>query len=361
MPLYTIPELLPETETLPRKYWKEPSNPLNAWSHRADIKSRSSQNEKLNGKTIAVKDNVSIAQIPITGGTFPELLVGKSEYPISEVDAVVVSRILEAGGTIGGSATCEHFRYEPVSSEYRSLLIYSNSMTPLSYTSASGPVHNPWRHGWTAGGSSSGPGALVGASAIKQWRKRQGLPPIDDELGSHADMAIGGDQGGSIRIPGAYCGIYGHKPTHGLVPYTGILSLNPMIDHTGPMCTSLEDTATLLGVIAGYDGIDPRMTPESPKRSEVKDYSGILADFASSKKEKGEWTPEKAGTGLRIGVIKESFEVLGLTDEVKEVVRGAIERFKSIGATVEEVSIPMHTLGPSIWTIATRIGIATHG
>ena len=112
MPLYTIPELLPEAETLPRKYWKEPSNPLNAWSHRADIKSRSPQNEKLNGKTIAVKDNVSIAQLPITGGTFPELLVGKSKYPISEVDAVVVSRILQAGGTIGGSATCEHFRYE---------------------------------------------------------------------------------------------------------------------------------------------------------------------------------------------------------------------------------------------------------
>ncbi|KAF2102548.1 amidase signature enzyme [Rhizodiscina lignyota] len=334
LPAWTNPELLPEAGTLPRKYWKESKNPLNAWSHRTEIKSSSPENNKLAGKTFAVKDNVSIGGLPITGGTFPELLVGKSEYPISEIDAVVVSRILQAGGIIAGSATCEHF-----------------SMSPLSWTSANGPVHNPWRKGYTAGGSSSGPGALVGAGVIKAWRKRHGLPPIDDELGPHVDMAIGGDQGGSIRIPGAYNGIYGLKPTHGLVPYTGILSLNPMIDHTGPMCGTLEDTAAMLGVMAGYDGIDPRMTPESPKMDEVKDYSAILANFISEKKEKGEWTPEKSGVGLRVGVIKEAFEVLGLTDEVKAIVKEAVERFKSIGATVEEVSIPMHTIGPSIWYV----------
>lgn len=344
LPPYTIPELLPEAATLPRKYWKEPSNALNGWSHRTEITSPSPASKLLAGETFAFKDNVSIGGIPITGGTFPEILSGKSDYPISEIDAVVVSRILQAGGTVAGSANCEHL-----------------SMSPLSFTGASGPVHNPWNKGWTAGGSSSGSGALVGASQVKLWRKRQGLPSIDDELGPSVSMAIGGDQGGSIRIPAAYCGIYGLKPTHGLIPYTGILSLNPMIDHTGPMCTSLEDVATLLGVIAGYDGFDPRMTPESPMKSAVKDYSALLAGFISSKKEKGEWTQEKAGTGLRVGVIKESFGVLGLTDEVKTAVKEAIERFKRIGAVVEEVSIPIHTIGPSIWTIATRIGIATHG
>ena len=71
----------------------------------------------------------------------------------------------------------------------------------------------------------------------------------------------------------------------------------------------------------------------------------------SSKIENGEWTEDKAGAGLRVGVIKESFDVLGLTDEVKGTVRDAIERFKKIGATVEEVSIPIHTYGPSIWTM----------
>lgn len=338
------PELVPSPGTMPRAYWKESTNPLNAWSHRTDIKSTSSTSNELSGKTIAVKDNVSVAGVPITGGTFPELLTGKSEYPISEIDAVVVSRVLQAGATIVGTATCEHL-----------------SFTPLSYTSASGPVHNAWRRGWTSGGSSSGPGSLVGASQIKKWRKRHGLPSIDDDLGPSVDMAIGGDQGGSIRVPAAYNGIYGLKPTHGLVPYTGILSLVPMIDHTGPMCTSLEDVAMLLKVLAGYDGIDPRMTPDSPKRKEVKDYPALLKEFISGKQQQGQWTPSDAGKGLRVGIVKESFEVIGLTEPVKNIVKGAIERFREIGASVEEVSIPMHLIGPSIWTIATRVGIATYG
>jgi amidase len=272
-------------------------------------------------------------------------LTGDKEYPISGIDAVVVARILEAGGTIVGTATCEHF-----------------SMSPMSYTSASGAVHNPWKKGWTAGGSSSGPGVLVGISQIRDWRKRHRLPELPaEELGEGVDMAIGGDQGGSIRIPAAYCGIYGLKPTHGLVPYTGILSLNPMIDHTGPMAKTLEDTASLLSVIAGYDGFDPRMTPESPRRTEVKDYLGILSTWVKEKQDVGEWTPSSAGKGLRIGVIKESFEVLGLSDSVKSIVKIAIDRFEDLGAEVKEISIPMHLIGPSIWTTATRIGIATAG
>ncbi len=344
LPTYVNPELLPDPSTLPRTFWKEQNNPLNAWSHRTNILSASPTSRTLSGRTVAIKDNISISAIPITDGTFPELLVGKPEFPTSEIDAVVVSRILSAGGRITGTATCEHF-----------------SMTPLSYTSASGPVHNPWRKSWTAGGSSSGPAALVGVSQIREWRKRHGLPFADDQLGLGVDMAIGGDQGGSIRIPAGYCGIYGLKPTHGLVPYTGILSLCPLIDHTGPMAKSVQDIATLLGVIAGYDGFDPRMTPESPRMNEAKDYHSILTSWIKEKKENREWTSESAGRGLKIGVIKESFQVLGLSDEVKRIVSAAIERFKTIGATVEEVSIPMHLIGPSIWTIATRVHIATQG
>ena len=69
--------------------------------------------------------------------------------------------------------------------------------------------------GYPAGGSSSGSAALV--------------------AGGEADMALGGDQGGSIRIPASFCGIYGMKPTHGLVPYTGIMPIEIFVDHTGPM------------------------------------------------------------------------------------------------------------------------------
>ena len=104
--------------------------------------------------------------------------------------------------------------------------------------SASGPVRNPHRTTHTSGGSSSGCAALVASGEV--------------------DMAIGGDQGGSIRIPAAFCGIVGMKPTWSLVPYTGILPIEPTVDHSGPMTANVADNALLLEVIAGPDGLDSR-------------------------------------------------------------------------------------------------------
>ena len=234
-------------------------------------------------------------------------------------------------------------------------------MSPLSFTSASGPVQNPWLHGFTTGGSSSGSAALVSIKAVNAWRKQHGLPDISHELGEGVDMAVGGDQGGSIRIPAAYCGIYGLKPTHGLIPYSGILGLHPTIDHTGPLATNLEDLATMLSVMAGYDGIDPRMTPESPLRENVKDYASLLASWVASREAAGDWTPTTSGRGLRIGVITESLSVLGLSENVKSRFHKSIQRFRDIGAEVVELSIPIHTYAPSIWTIATRPGLSHYG
>ena len=110
----------------------------------------------------------------------------------------LVTRILDAGGTIVGKAHCEYF-----------------CLSGGSHTSALGPVQNPYKHGYSAGGSSSGCGALVGAGEV--------------------EMAIGGDQGGSIRMPACYSGCYGMKATHGLVPYTGVMPIEATIDHAGPM------------------------------------------------------------------------------------------------------------------------------
>lgn len=174
-------------------------------------------------------------------------------------------------------------------------------------------------------------------------------------------MAIGGDQGGSIRIPASYCGVYGLKPTHGLVPYTGIMSLHPLIDHAGPIAGSLEDVARLLNVLAGYDGMDPRMTPLHPLRSQVQDYKLDLENWVASKKEAGEWTPTSSGKGLRIGIIKESLTVLNLSSACKTALLKAADRFRAIGAQVDEISIPEHTFAPSIWTIATRQGMYNYG
>ena len=173
-------------------------------------------------------------------------------------------------------------------------------------------------------------------------------------LGEGVDMAVGGDQGGSIRLPAAYSGLYGLKATHGLVPYSGIASLHPMIDHAGPIARTVEDTALLLVVLAGYDGIDPRMTPECPMPSQVPDYYEDLTSWITLKTRHGEWNPTSAARGLRIGILKESFELAGLDPDVVRVVKAAAERFKSLGADVKEISIPMHKFAASIWTIATR-------
>jgi amidase len=120
------------------------------------------------------------------------------------------------------------------------------------------------------------------------------------------------------------------------------------------MTRTVEDNALMLGVMAGYDGLDPRMTPETPLREGVPDYHGDLEAWVASQKEAGQWNPESAGKGLRVGILKEAFEVPGLDPDVSATVRSAAERLSSLGAVVEEVSIPMHAHAAAIWTVATR-------
>lgn len=94
------------------------------------------------------------------------------------------------------------------------------------------------------------------------------------------DVAIGGDQGGSVRDPASYCGIVGMKPTFGLVPYTGAMSGAITIDHLGPMARTVEGCARLLGAIAGYDeGLDPRQSNLS--EAHVHKYSQVVCTYTS--------------------------------------------------------------------------------
>ena len=169
----------------------------------------------LKGKKVAIKDNVMVAGVPMMNGN--SILEGY----VPEIDATVVARLLDAGAEIVGKTHCESY-----------------CISGGSHTGAKGPVHNPYKMGYSAGGSSSGSGVVVA-------------------LGE-ADMALGGDQGGSIRMPSCWCGIYGMKPTHGLVPYTGIMPIEIFVDHTGPMTATVTDNALMLEVIAGPDGYDPR-------------------------------------------------------------------------------------------------------
>jgi amidase len=259
-------------------------NKYGAWYYKSEVKGAPSG--KLVGKTVAVKDNVNLAGVPMMNGA------GTLEGFVPSYDATIVTRMLDAGATIKGKAVCEHF-----------------CLSGGSHTSDTGSVHNPHKMGYSAGGSSSGSAALVAAGEV--------------------DMSIGGDQGGSIRIPAAYCGIYGMKATHGLVPYTGVMPIETTIDHTGPMTATVADNALLLEVLAGPDGLDPRQY--QPKVSACTEALG------------------KGASGLKIGLLTEGFAAPGMQSAVAEKVRTTAERFAGMGATVEEVSIPEHTLAAAVW------------
>src|SRR6266536_6267170 len=227
-----MPEYLP-TVKYPRTPGYRPDgedNKYNAWYVKTEIKGAASG--KLAGKTVALKDNICLAGVPMMNGA------STLEGYVPDVDATVATRILDAGGTIVGKTVCEYFCF-----------------SGGSHTSASGPVHNPHRMGYSAGGSSSGSPAVVALGEVP--------------------MALGGDQGGSIRIPASFCGIYGLKPTHGLVPYTGIMPIEIYVDHTGPMTATVADNALLLEVLAGDDGYDPRI--KAPK---VEEYTKALGKDA---------------------------------------------------------------------------------
>lgn len=260
-------------------------NPRNAWYRKTTVKGAAKG--KLKGKTVALKDNIMLAGVPMMNGS------STLEGFMPDFDATIVTRMLDAGAEILGKVHCESF-----------------CMSGGSHTNSTGPVHNPHRMGYSAGGSSSGSGVVVA-------------------LGE-ADMAIGGDQGGSIRMPSSFCGTYGMKPTWGLVPYTGIMPIEIYVDHTGPMTANVEDNALLLEVLAGDDGYDPRI--KAPK---VQDYTKALG---------------KGIKGLKIGIVKEGFVQAGAEEAVNESVREAAKRLASLGASVEEISIPMHLTAAAVWT-----------
>jgi amidase len=274
--------------TRPRAPGRQPTpeeNPFNAWTWRTDIEGATGGS--LGGKRVAVKDNICLAGVPMRNGS--RVLEGY----VPEVDATVVTRILDAGGTIIGKTTCED-------------LCFSGG----SHTSQPAPVRNPRKPTHSAGGSSSGSAAALAAG--------------------EADLALGGDQGGSIRMPAAWCGVFGLKATHGLVPYTGVFPIELTIDHCGPMANSVADVALLLSAIAGPDGLDPRQGG-----ARTGDYMQAI---------RGELQ------GLRIALVQEGFGRPESEEAVDRTVREAAAALGRAGAVVEEVSVPMHHAGYDIWS-----------
>ncbi len=302
MASYRVLEEIPEWRP-PQKYPRDggyrPSadeNPYNAWYWRCAIKGADSG--LLHGYEVGIKDPVGVAGIPMMNGS--RLLEGF----IPDVDATIVTRILDAGGVIPGKTTTEDC-----------------SFSGGGHTSALGPIRNPHKPTHSPGGSSGGSGAAVAAGDVK--------------------MAIGGDQAGSIRLPAARCGVVGLKPSFGLVPYTGAVMIEMTLDTLGPMCDTVENTARLLSVIAGPDPMDPRQRGVIPP-DYVQDYMPAI---------------DKGVEDLSIGLLKEGFGqerwpdlgYPGSDAVVDRKCEAAVKALEAQGAEVMTVSAPMHLIGPHIW------------
>jgi amidase len=276
-------------------------NSHGAWAWKCAVFDKHGAGGKLEGKTFALKDNIALKGVPMLLGT--NFI---AEFT-PDCDATVVSRILQAGGTILGKAVCENMCH-----------------SATSHSSSTGIVENPFAKGYSAGGSSSGAGVLVALGEV--------------------DGAIGADQGGSIRVPAANCGFVGLKPTFGLVPYTACGSNEPTNDHVGPMTRTVLDNAYMLEAISGNDGIDDRSFA-APSPCGIPTYS-IIANMPA----------DRPLAGKKLAIIAESLAMPALDPRVIKTFRAAVDRFTELGATVEEVSIPIHSKGAAIWTGVSKVG-----
>jgi amidase len=247
---------------------------------------------------IGVKDVVAVAGVPLTCGS------DVFESFVPERDSVVTERILRAGGEIVCTTNMDHL-----------------ATSAGGDTSAFGYTRNPFDATRTAGGSSGGSAAAL---------------YYDD-----VDLTIGCDQGGSIRVPSSWCGVVGLKPTHGLVPYTGIVGIDPSYDHCGPMARTVAGAARLLQVIAGEDDSDPRQARGVPPA----DYLQAVTEAPDDLR------------GVRIGIVDEAFGQ-AVRPQVADAVGEVIERLRVLGADASAVSIPEHAFGEAVTIGSSMEGMA---
>ena len=233
----------------------------------------------LHGIPIGLKDIID------TAGTLTTAASALFKDRVPTEDAEVVRRLRAAGAVILGKQNLHEFAY--------------GGSSMISFF---GEVHNPWNTARVAGGSSGGSAASVAAA-----------------LGF---AAVGTDTAGSIRLPAAYCGVVGLKPTYGRVSARGVIPLSSSYDHVGPITNSVYDAALMLQVLAGYDRCDPASI-DAP-------VPNLVARF------------EQRPPHLRIGVPREFF-FDGLDPEVGEAIERAIGLFGELHAEIREVKLKVST------------------
>ena len=231
----------------------------------------------LAGIPLALKDNINLKSYPTTASS--KILANF----VSPYDATVTQKLKSNLIPIIGKANMDEF-----------------AMGSSNENSATKIVHNPWNLNKVPGGSSGGSAAAVAAG--------------------EATLALGSDTGGSIRLPGSYCGLVGLKPTYGTVSRYGLIAFASSLDQIGPITRTVEDSALLLNAIAGHD--------EKDSTSLNRPIPDFTADLRKDLK------------GVKIGYIKELCSE-GLTPDVAAAMQKTIETYKSLGAEIVEISMPL--------------------
>ena len=238
----------------------------------------------LHGIPVALKDLYNTGGVRTTSGS----RIFDTFIPTE--DCTVAAKFHQAGAILLGKLNMHQFAYGPTGEN-------------PDY----GHMHNPWNPDMVTGGSSGGSGSAAAAG--------------------QCTITTGSDTGGSIRIPAALCGIVGLKPTYGLVSRYGLSALSWSLDHPGPMTRTVEDTAITMNVIAGHDPKDV-----ASAKVDIPDYTSALTGDVK---------------GLRIGIVKEYFEV-PLDPQVRKAVMDAISLLESMGVEIKEVSYPMFNQSQAI-------------
>jgi aspartyl-tRNA(Asn)/glutamyl-tRNA(Gln) amidotransferase subunit A len=243
----------------------------------------------LHGIPIGLKDLFDTAGVKTTCGSalFAERIPNE--------DAEVVRRLKNAGAVLIGKQNMQEFAYGGTST-----------------SSYFGPVHNPWDVDRIAGGSSGGSAAAVASGMCF--------------------AALGTDTGGSVREPAAFCGIVGLKPTYGRVSLRGVFPLSPSLDHVGPLCRNVVDTALMLQVIAGYDKLDPP-TMDFPTDSYIEALN--------------------TKTKPRLGIVRRPY-FDDIDPEIDNAFAEALKELTDLSADVLEVDlqpVPTAVQGPEVYAV----------
>jgi aspartyl-tRNA(Asn)/glutamyl-tRNA(Gln) amidotransferase subunit A len=258
------------------------AEPALAAARRAEkqlLRRRGSGREKfpLLGIPVTLKDNIWTRGIRSTAGS----KILRDFVP--PVDSTAARKLARAGAILIGKTNLNEFAYGITGGN-------------AHY----GPVHNPWALDRISGGSSAGSAVAIAAGLCA--------------------ASIGTDTGGSIRVPSAFCGTVGLKPTFGRVSVFGTMPLSPSLDHVGPLARCVADAAILLGLIAGRDPLDPTSSPRP-----AEDFRGALGGKPLRK--------------FRLGRPREHYWEK-LDPEVRSATEAAVRDMEKRGAVVHEVSLP---------------------